>query len=212
MVTVVPVGEVIETYAYFYVDDATKHGFLIDPGAEADKLLGIIAKRGFTIEKILLTHGHFDHIGAVQKVREKLNIPVIMHENGRKYAENTAWNLSANFGLDITLDDVTYLPDGSVITPAANPAMSLAMQSVPGHTTDGVIYVSADKKIAFVGDTIFKNSYGNTSFIGGDEKTLMKSIAERIFSLPDDTTLLSGHSDPTTVGEERLRPWYRDYL
>ena len=75
----------IETNAYFYVDEKTKRGFLIDPAAQADVLLQMIEENGLTIEKMLITHGHFDHIGAVQALHDKLNIPYVAHENGREY-------------------------------------------------------------------------------------------------------------------------------
>lgn len=200
---------VFETNAYFYVDDETRHGFLIDPGAQADALLRIIDERGFTIEKILLTHGHFDHIGAVEELRARLNVEVCMQQNGRDYVENPVWNLSSYFGLDMTLDDVTYLDDFSTITLAANKNFGVKLIPLAGHTTDGAIYYSAADSAAFVGDSIFLGSYGRTDFPGGDEEILFANLKTRLLTLPDDTILLSGHSDPTTVANEKSRPWFR---
>ncbi len=200
---------VFETNAYFYVDDETRHGFLIDPGAQADALLRIIDERGFTIEKILLTHGHFDHIGAVEDLRARLNVEVCMQHNGRVYAENPVWNLSSYFGLDMTLDDVTYLDDFSTITLAANENFGVKLIPLAGHTTDGAIYYSAADSVAFVGDSIFLGSYGRTDFPGGDEEILFANLKARLLTLPDDTVLLSGHSDPTTVADEKNRLWFR---
>ena len=78
----IAVRDALETYSYFYIDEATNHGWLIDPGAEADKLLELIDKNNWKIEAILLTHGHFDHIGAVEKISKELNIPyLIFFEN-----------------------------------------------------------------------------------------------------------------------------------
>ena len=134
---------VFATNAYFYVDDETRHGFLIDPGAQANELLNIITLRGFTIEKILLTHGHFDHIGAVEELQARLNVEVCMQRNGRDYVENPVWNLSSYFGLDMTLDDVTYLDDFSTITLAANENFGVKLIPLAGHTTDSAIYYSA---------------------------------------------------------------------
>lgn len=200
---------VFETNAYFYVEDETRHGFLIDPGAQADALLRIIDERDFTIEKILLTHGHFDHIGAVEKLRARLNVEVCMQRNGRIYAENPVWNLSSYFGLDMTLNDVTYPDDFSTITLAANENFGVQLIPLAGHTTDGAIYYSAADSAAFVGDSIFLGSYGRTDFPGGDEEILFANLKARLLTLPDDTILLSGHSAPTTVANEKNRPWFR---
>ena len=199
---------VFATNSYFYIDDETKHGFLIDPGAQADELLNVINERGLTIEKILLTHGHFDHIGAIPELQARLNVEVCMQRNGRDYVENPMWNLSAYFGLDMTLDAVTYLDDFSEITLTANKNFGVKLIPLAGHTTDGAIYYSARDSVAFVGDSIFLNSFGRTDFHGGDELTLYKNLKEKVLTLPDETILLSGHSEPTTVGKEKFRPWF----
>ena len=86
------------------------------------------------------------------------------------------------------------------------------MVPVPGHTADGCIYYSAKDNVAFVGDSIFQGSYGRTDLPGGDERELLQGIAQNILSLPEDTTLLSGHSEPTTVAAERQMPWYQGLL
>lgn len=201
----------IPTNAYFYIDDTTKHGFLIDPGAEPDKLMKIIKDHDFTIEKILLTHGHFDHIGAVNRLQDELAIPVVMQKNGIQYAQNPAWNLSAQTDKEIILPDVLYLADNTEIFLQANKRFRLRMIPVPGHTLDGCLYYDAAKHIAFVGDSIFLQSYGRTDLPGGDEQQLMTSIIQNILTLPDDTQLLSGHSEPTTVRAEKARPWFRGF-
>ena len=208
MILQATVRGIFETNAYFYVDDATRHGFLIDPGAQADELLKIIGEHDWTIEKILLTHGHFDHIGAVPELQARLNVEVCMQANGRAYAENPVWNLSSYFGDDMTLDNVTYLADFSAITLTANANFGVQLIPLAGHTTDGAIYYSAEDSVAFVGDSIFQGSYGRTDFPGGDEKILFANLKLRVLTLPDDTVLLSGHSAPTTVAHEKFRPWF----
>ena len=200
---------IFATNSYFYIDDETRHGFLIDPGAQADELLKIIARENFTIEKILLTHGHFDHIGAVPELQRRLRIEVCMQKNGGDYVKNPVWNLSAYFGLDMTLDDVTYLDDFSEIILTANKNFGVKLIPLPGHTTDGAIYYGARDSVAFVGDSIFLNSFGRTDFPGGDELTLYKNLKSRLLTLPEETVLLSGHSAPTTVGKEKFRSWFK---
>ena len=208
MIFPVEVHGVFATNAYFYLDDATRSGFLIDPGAESGRLLNIINERGFIIEKILLTHGHFDHIGAVAKIRDRLNVPVFMHVNGAKYATNAEWNLSRNCGLNITLGDVNYFEDGAEFVSEVDKNLRLKAIAVPGHTPDSVMFYSARDHVAFVGDTIFREAFGRTDFLGGNEWDLLESIKHKILTLPDDTILYSGHSEPTTVADEKTRPWY----
>ena len=195
---------IFATNSYFYIDDETLHGFLIDPGAEAEKLLQIIFEKNFVIEKILLTHGHFDHIGAVEELQKNLKIPVCMQKNGGDYVKNPVWNLSAYFNLNMTLDNVNFLEDYSEINLNANENFSLKIIPTPGHTTDSAIFYSAKDKIAFVGDTIFLGSVGRTDFPGGDEKILIQTLREKIFTLPSETILFSGHSEPTTVANEKF--------
>ncbi len=203
MILRVEVGEFIPVNSYFFIDDETNAGFLIDPGGQADKLLEIIDEKKFVIERILLTHGHFDHIGAANEIQAKLKIPVCMYFDGRFYVENPAWNLSASFGESLKLYDVTFYDNGTEFSLKKNPDFGVELITTPGHTTDSVIYYSKKFGVAFAGDTIFKMSYGRTDFPGGNEKTLMKSIRTKIFTLPGETILLSGHSDPTTVDAEK---------
>lgn len=189
---------------YFYIDDETNHGFLIDPGGDGEKLLQICAEKNFTIEKILITHGHYDHIGAVNLIQYALNIPAVMHTDGKIYAEDPTWNYSRYTVGDIRLGKVTFLDDGAQINLDVNPDFGVKMIHTPGHTLDGVIYYSAKDKVAFVGDTIFKHTYGRYDLPGGDKKILFNSIRTKILNLPSDTTLLSGHTEPTTIDAEKI--------
>lgn len=203
IVDTVPVSDFIQTNAYFYIDEQTKHGFLIDPGAEAEKLLNVIIENGWIIEKILITHGHFDHIGGVDEISQKLNIPYLAHKNSQNYLTDGNYNLSAFFVNEIKLNNALYVDEGQNIVLEANPAVKLRVIYTPGHTQDAVIYYDANNKLAFVGDTIFKNAVGRTDIPGGNEQQLYQSIKEKIFTLPDDTVLYPGHSEPTTVGAEK---------
>ena len=209
MILQATVTKYIPTNAYIYADNETKHGFLIDPGAQAKKLLALIEEKGLTIEAVLLTHGHFDHIGAVNAIQEKLHIPVYMGEQGRLYAENPVWNLSSQTEEPLVLKNVTYLADGSLISLKDKPDFRVKLLNLPGHTADGVVYYAEADEAAFVGDSIFQGSYGRTDMYGGDEEALLRGIRTRILTLPDETLLLSGHSAPTTVAAEKVRPWYQ---
>lgn len=208
MVIEVPVKGYFEENCFFYIDDESKHGFIIDPGAQADRLLALIKEKGWTIEKILLTHGHFDHMGAVDEIRDALNIPVFAHRRSDEYLLDAGKNLSALCGPAITVDCVRYVEDGDEIRLDVSPVFSLKTVYVPGHTTDSVMYFSEKDRVAFVGDTIFKGSIGNYRYPGGNPRDLQRSIIDKIFTLPDDTLLYSGHSEQTTAGTEKRRYGY----
>ncbi len=208
MIYEVPVKGYFEENCFFFIDDKTQHGFLIDPGAQAAELLGLIRENGWEIEKILLTHGHFDHTGAVNELRRVLKIPVLAYRTSDDYLLDDRKNLSALCGPPITIRGATYIDDGDNISLKANPSFSLRAIYTPGHTTDSVTYYSAKDHVAFVGDTIFKGSIGNYQYPGGNPIDLQNSIINKIFTLPDETVLCSGHSTQTTAGIEKQRYRY----
>lgn len=204
----VDIFDVMEENAYFYIDDTTRHGFLIDPGAQPEELLSIAEQNEFIVEKILLTHGHYDHIGAVNEIRRMLKVPVFMGRGGAFYAYDAINNGSKFFGDGIILEDVTILDEECDIALDANENFGVKALLAPGHTLDGTIYYSAADGVAFVGDTIFFGGHGRTDLAGGSERDLMASIRNKIFTLPDETVLLCGHGRATTVADEKSRPWY----
>lgn len=201
------VSDVIDTNAYFYIDEKTKHGWLIDAGAEAEKLLGLVKEQKWVIEGILLTHGHFDHIGAVEKISKDLGVRYKIHSEGTALLENPYFNLSRRFDRNIVLKNAECFNDNDIITLNADSENKLKVIHVPGHTPDSVIFYDQKNELAFVGDTIFKNSVGNTNFLGGDAEMLKKSINEKVFALPDNTVLYSGHTPETSVGVEKKNFW-----
>lgn len=205
MIECMTVGDMIETNSYFYIDDTTRHGFLIDAGAAGDRLAAHAAAKGWTIEKLLLTHCHFDHMGGVDAFRRHIPCPVYAAEDSPRYCADPSWNLSIWGGTPVTLSDVKTFADRETIRLAADPAMTLEVRYSPGHTTDSCIFYSARDGVAFVGDTIFFASVGRTDFPGGDTRALWESIRAQVFTLPPDTVLYSGHTEPTTVRAEMAR-------
>ena len=201
----VVVRDVFDTNSYFYIDSKTKHGFLIDPGAEAEKLTSIIKQNGWKIEKILLTHGHFDHTSAVEELHNALKIPYFIHRNGELFLKSTHYNLSQYCERNIILNDGKYFDDGDIISLSENPEIKLRVIHTPGHTPDSVVFYDEKNKIAFVGDTIFKMGIGNTGYPGGNAEDLKNSIMNKIFKLPAETILYTGHSEETTVATESNR-------
>ncbi|MDO5295846.1 MAG: MBL fold metallo-hydrolase [bacterium] len=181
----------------------SRHGFVIDPGSESKKLIRIIEQNNWTIEKILLTHGHFDHLGAVNGLRERYHIPVYAYTGADRYLLDTAMNLSQPCRLSITVKADHYLQDGETIALEANPSFTLQTIYTPGHTADSCVYYSRRDHVAFVGDTIFKGGIGSYGYPGGDKTALIRSVLNKILSLPKETVFYSGHSEPSTIGTER---------
>ena len=203
----IPVKGYFEVNSYFYVDEENHRSFLIDPGAEGQRLLKFARDNGFIIEKILLTHGHFDHMGGISEIRRTNEIPVYAFENADSYLLDPMKNLSRFCGKDIIVKDVKYFQDKEQINFHTTKTSDFFLNVIytPGHTEDSVIFYSEKDKIAFVGDTIFKGSIGSTMYPGGNGYDLRESITQKIFNLPEDTVLLSGHSDATTVKAEKRR-------
>lgn len=193
----------LQEHTYFYIDEQTKHGFVIDPGAEAKKLLSFIKEQGYVIEKILLTHGHMDHIGGAAALREALECPIVIHQEGKIYLEDANWNMSSQFGRAFTLEADEFVEHGDDIVLEANKDFKVRVIYAPGHTADGVAYYGEKEGLAFVGDIIFEGSIGRSDFPGGNSSRLLSSIREQIFTLPNETILYPGHGNATTVKKEK---------
>ena len=203
MVKGLEVTGVFTENTYFYIDEHTRSGFLIDPGAQAGLIYDTIRRNDWTIEKILLTHGHFDHIGAAELLREKLVAPIYIYPSDAKYLTDPYLNLSGNSEQPIRVAHYEELTDGEIIRLKANSGFYLKVIHTPGHTPGSVTYYSPEERVAFVGDTLYQHGPGLTNFPGGNRAELENSIVNKILTLPADTVLLSGHSSPITVEQER---------
>ncbi|MCG5029847.1 MBL fold metallo-hydrolase [Mesosutterella sp. OilRF-GAM-744-9] len=194
----------IPTNCYF-LENEKGAGLLIDPGAEPGRLLTELEKRGLRPHAIAITHGHFDHIGAVPELLETLQVPVFISGKGRLYLENPLWNLSAAAGSPMTLKSplIRYFDPGTEIVLPGVPELSLETIPAPGHTADGTVFYSKNDGAAFVGDTIFRGSVGRTDLPGGSSADLLKTLRQLLRKLPHDTRLFCGHGEPTTLSHEQ---------
>lgn len=192
---------VFGTYGYFIVDEATGHALLVDPGARPALFEEAARENGWIVEKILLTHGHFDHFGAADELRHGWNAPIFASRKSPAYLEDTYLNLSASHGYDMTLSGTQPLDDGDIISLDGAPNVRLRAMSVPGHTEDSLVYVLDGGDMAFVGDVVYEGGPGLTVFPTGNAAELATSIRKKVLTLPPTTTLLSGHSDPITVAQ-----------
>lgn len=203
MIKELQVQGVFAENTYFYIDEVSRSGFLIDPGAQPGLIYDVIRRNGWTIEKILLTHGHFDHIGAAELLRERLAAPIYVYPDDARYLTDTHLNLSANSGEPVVVRHYEELTDGETIRLKANSGFYLKVIHTPGHTPGSVTYYSPQENAAFVGDLLYEHGPGLTHFPGGNRRILEESIVSKILTLPDSTILLSGHSSPISVGDEK---------
>lgn len=193
----------VQTNAYLVADPVTKEAAVIDPAWDGHIILKAAQQRGWRIGHLWYTHAHFDHIGGAGAIADALNpLPLAaLHPS-----DHVLWRAGgggALFGFDIdpgpepTVDFV----HGMKMKLGSN---EFEVRFTPGHTPGHCVFYVPSAKVCFCGDLIFAGSVGRTDLPGGDWDALMKSIQEQIFTLPDETRLLSGHGPVTTVGEEKL--------
>ncbi|HWR22147.1 MAG TPA: MBL fold metallo-hydrolase [Feifaniaceae bacterium] len=175
---------------------------LIDPAAEEPVFHYIDAQR-LNCTHVLLTHGHFDHIGGVAGIKEKTGALVCIHREDAKMLTSDFESLGATMGFrNMPVQPDLLLEDGDIIEAAGT---TLRVIHTPGHTRGGVCYLEEQDRVLFTGDTIFRLGAGRADFPGSDEKDLYRSIVNKLFTLGGDYTLYPGHNRITTMDVERER-------
>jgi glyoxylase-like metal-dependent hydrolase (beta-lactamase superfamily II) len=192
-----------ETNCYILRKSSAANGcVVVDPGLEVEQLLDFIKRHKLNPAAVVLTHGHIDHIGGVGELRENYpDVRVYIHKLDAKMLENSYSNLSAMMGAAFSTEPADFsLEDGSVIEQAG---VKLQVLHTPGHTPGGICLYSKDEGIVFTDDTLFAESIGRTDFQGGSLEQLLKSVSEKLFTLPDDTIVYPGHGPSTTIAREK---------
>ncbi|AEI39578.1 MBL fold metallo-hydrolase [Paenibacillus mucilaginosus] len=190
----------LQTNAYLLTVPGENRGIVIDPGMNPQPLLKRVAN--LEIEAILLTHAHFDHIGGVDELRKLKGCPVYLHDAEAEWLTNPKRNGSLNWpelGGPITTEPAEYaLEEGMKLELLGLPFQVL---HTPGHSPGSVSFLHGNK--LFGGDVLFKLSVGRTDLAGGSENELLNSIHSKLFRLPDDTIVYSGHGPKTSIGYEK---------
>jgi len=200
-IVVGPVG----TNCYILSND-TKDCVIVDPGEDAGRIIAYVNSEELHVSGILLTHGHFDHITAVNELRDVFGCLVYAGSDEQKMLEDSALN-SCGFGMGapVVIKNVNYLSDGEDVFLAG---FSIKTLFTPGHTPGGVCYYIEKEKLLFSGDTLFCMSVGRTDFPGGSSSTLIKSIKDKLLPLPDDTKVYTGHGESTDIGFEKHNNYF----
>ena len=191
----------LQTNCYIVVDDQTQKGVVIDPADEGDYIVQFIREHHWEVNQILLTHGHFDHVGGIDPIKKELGAKIWIHEKDALMLEDPGKNLSflmEGGGLFQRADG--FLEEGRSIVFGTG---KLDIIHTPGHTPGGVSFIG--DHFVFAGDTLFRNSVGRTDFPYSSGTQLVESIQKKLFALSDDFTVYPGHGPETTIGREKSK-------
>ncbi|MBE6052065.1 MAG: MBL fold metallo-hydrolase [Clostridium sp.] len=186
-----------EEVAYIVMDEETKDAFVLDPGGRGEVIEAEINALGANVKYILLTHGHFDHVGAVEYIADKFNVPFYISKEDEEYAKKDNYV----FG-DIRKAD-GYLSEGDILKIGNK---DIKVISTPGHTPGGLCFLVENE--LFTGDTLFRGSVGRTDFPGGSSVDLINSIKKKLVPLDDEIRVYPGHGESSTIAfEKEINPY-----
>ena len=183
-------------------DEEAKRGAIVDPGGDVPVILKAIEQSNIEIEKILLTHGHIDHAGGAAELRDALGVKIEGPQRDDLFLLNDLPKSGAKYGMvdvRVVVPD-RWLDEGDEVTVAG---LKFSILHAPGHSPGSVIFFNDENRFALMGDVLFQGSVGRTDFPYGSEKTLLKSIREKVLPLGDDVVFLPGHGPASQIGVER---------
>jgi len=186
---------------YVIGDEETLEGAVVDPGDEAVRIALAVEQTNLEIGRILITHAHIDHVGAVAALADEYACPVLLHREAEPMLEQLptqAMMMGLRFGKVPSVDH--YLEDGQVLEVGG---LKLEARYTPGHAPGHLAFYAESEAVVFAGDALFAGSVGRTDLFGGNMEVLMRSINERLMTLPDETQVFPGHGPQTTIADER---------
>lgn len=195
----IPVG-IYAANCYIVYCETTREGIVIDPGSQGAEIGDKIKELGLSIKYIILTHGHWDHTDGILGLKNRIDVPVLIHKEdepllkaGKKGIYSKASSNSSGINPDKYIEDEDELKVGT---------MTIKIIHTPGHSPGGVSIRIGDR--IFTGDTLFAGSIGRTDLYGGSHDTLISSIKEKLLIYPDDTIVYPGHGESSTIGREKV--------
>lgn len=189
----------IEENCYFLIGEKDNNTIIFDPGAEADEIKNVIQVNNLNPVAIVLTHAHYDHIGAVDEIRDEYRIPVYQSSIEKDWLTDPSLNGSGGNPVTVNKPADFYLDE---MGPSQIGEFIFDLQHIPGHSPGSLVFIFKEKGFAIVGDVIFQGSVGRTDFPYGSHEQLMEGINKYIVPLPGETALFTGHGNPTTVQAE----------
>lgn len=189
-----------QTNCYFVYEEGNTGAIVFDPADKGEYIYNGLKEKGFSVEAIFLTHGHFDHIWGVEALKELSGARVYAYEEEKEVCENANINVSAGAGRPCQIKADVYMKDGEEITIAG---MTCRLIATPGHTKGSCCYYFETAKMLISGDTLFQESVGRTDLPTGSMSTLVRSIREKLMPLPEDVKVYPGHGEATSIGYEK---------
>ncbi len=188
-------------------DEATKVGAVVDPGGDLDRIEAAIKQTGIEVEKIILTHGHIDHAGGADELRERLGVPIEGPHRADTILLDALVKQGEAYGIPGVRNVVPdkWLEEGDRVSVAGH---TFEIFHCPGHSPGSVVLFDRAQKFALVGDVLFRGSIGRTDFPYSDHDSLISSIKTKLLPLGDDIVFICGHGPPSRIGDERAtNPW-----
>ena len=191
---------VCQTNCYFVYEEGKNGVIVFDPADKGGYIYDKLQEKGFTVEAILLTHGHFDHIWGVEELKERSGAKVYAYEEEKEVCERAEVNYSENAGRSCEVKADIYVKDGEEISAAG---MTCRLIATPGHTKGSCCYYFEADKILLSGDTLFQESVGRTDLPTGSMSALVHSVREKLLPLPEEVKVFPGHGEATSIGHEK---------
>jgi hydroxyacylglutathione hydrolase len=197
---IIPVGP-LQCNCSIIGDETTGDAMVIDPGDNIDAIAGILRENKLQVKQIVITHAHIDHVGGAMKLRALTGAPILLNQNDYALLKM----------LDVQATWIGVPPPGNVLVEAdladgdslQTGNLKASVMHTPGHTEGSVCLYLPAEKLLIAGDTLFARSIGRTDLPGGSYEKIMRSLHTRVMTLPDETVVIPGHGQRTTIGEER---------